>query len=156
MAEAGPHASSTFTGVDDKMSEKIQTAVTGPFTIEQFYKCLQEERLMAAKCEECRSMFIPPRPICTNCLSRKLVWVQLKPRGRLLTYTVIHVAPERFQSMAPYAYGVIELDEGPRLPGIIKGVDLEEIEVGIKLVVDFETELAASWPQWPRYYFRSP
>jgi len=156
LAEAGPHALSTFTGADEKTGEKIQTAITAPFTIEQFYRFIQEKRLMAAKCKECGSTFIPPRPMCTNCLSKKLIWVQLKPRGKLLTYTVIHVAPERFQSMAPYAYGVIELDEGPRLPGIVKGVDLEKIEVGIELVVDFETELAANWPQWPRYYFRPP
>jgi len=138
------------------MDNAASTSIAAPFTIEQFYKYLLEKKIMAAKCKECGSIYIPPRPMCTNCFSKELIWVQLRPKGRLLTYTVIHVAPERFQSMAPYAYGIVELEEGPRLPGIIRGLDPDKIEVGIDLAVDFETDLPASWPRWPRYFFRPP
>ncbi len=136
------------------MAEVTKAPETTAFTIEQFYKFLQERKLMAAKCRNCGSTFVPPRPMCTNCFSRELEWVQLENRGKLLTYTIIHVAPEQFQSMAPYAYGIVELENGLRLPGIIRGIDHEKIKVGIGLEVDFETDASQRWPQWSRYFFK--
>jgi len=138
------------------MAEAIRPPETTAFTIEQFYKFLKERKLMAAKCLKCGSKYVPPRPMCTNCFSKELDWVQLDTRGRLLTYTIIHVAPEQFQSMVPYAYGIVELGDRLRLPGIIRGIDHEKIEVGIGLEVDFETGESQSWPQWPRYFFKPP
>ncbi|MEM2434527.1 MAG: Zn-ribbon domain-containing OB-fold protein [Candidatus Bathyarchaeia archaeon] len=132
------------------MSENI------PFTIEQFYKFVSERKIMGVKCEKCEKIFVPPRPLCPNCLSTNLKWIQLKGRGKLLTYTVIHVAPERFQHLAPYALGIVELEEGVRLPGIIQGVKPEDIKIGMSLEVDFNTDVPSTWPQWPKYFFRPP
>jgi uncharacterized OB-fold protein len=136
------------------MEQKLNNAETPPFTIEQFFKFLKEKKLMAAKCKQCGTMHLPPRPTCTKCYSKELIWTQLETKGRLVTYTVIYIAPEQFQQMAPYAYGIIELENGLRLPGIIKNVELEKLKIGIPLEVDFETEPSPNWPQWPRYYFR--
>ncbi len=127
-----------------------------PFTIEQFFKFLKEKKLMAAKCARCGTLYLPPRPVCSNCYSKELTWTQLKLRGKLATYTVIHMAPEPFQNMAPYAYGIVELENGLRLPGMIRNVEHEKLKVGIELEVDFDTEPSSTWPQWPRYYFRLP
>jgi len=127
-----------------------------PFTIEQFYKFIGERKLMGAKCNKCGKILVPPRPICPECLSDNLSWVQLENRGKLLTYTIIHVAPEKFQSIAPYAFGIIELRDGVRLPGIIQGVKHEDIRVGMELEVDFDANIPSTWPKWPRYFFRPP
>ncbi len=136
------------------MEKADQQANVPPFTIEQFFRFLKEKKLMAAKCSRCGTMYLPPRPLCSNCYSKDLEWVQFKPSGILATFTVIHVAPEPFQSMAPYAYGIIELENGLRLPGIIRNVEREKLKVGTELTVDFDTEPSQTWPQWPRYYFR--
>ena len=94
--------------------------------------------------------------MCVKCLSTDLSWVQLKNRGKLLTYTVIYVAPQQFESIMPYACGIIELEDGPRLPGLIKDTNFEEMKIGTELEVDFETEPIHEWPNWPRYFFRPP
>ena len=125
-----------------------------PFTIEQFYKFLSEKKVAAAQCEECGAKFLPPRPICTKCYSKKLKWIYLKPEGNLVTYTVIYVAPPRFQRLTPYAYGIIELERGLRLPGIIREVNLEDLKVGMKLEIVFEPSPSEKWPMWPTYYFK--
>lgn len=127
-----------------------------PFTIEQFYKFIGERKIMGVKCDKCGKIFVPPRPLCPNCLSTSLRWIQLKGRGKLITYTVIHVAPERFQHLAPYIFGIIELDEGVRLPGIIQGVKPEDVKLDMILEVDFNVDIPSTWPQWPRYFFRPP
>jgi len=137
------------------MTETTRTAETAPFTIEQFYKFIAERRLMAVKCENCGSVFVPPRPMCTNCFSKQLAWTQLDTKGKLVTYTVIYIAPQQFQPLAPYAYGIVELENGLRLPGMIKGIEHKKIEVGIELEVDFDTKISTDWPQWPRYFFKT-
>jgi uncharacterized OB-fold protein len=136
------------------MSENVQATEAKPFTIEQFYNFIKEKKLMAAKCGKCGSMYVPPRPMCANCFSKELSWTELEPKGKLVTYTVIHIAPEQFQAIAPYAYGIIELQKGLCLPGIIRNIEQEKLKVGIELVVDFDTEPSQGWPQWPRYYFK--
>lgn len=139
---------STSTGERKNMAE------TRPFTIESFYQFTAEKKLMAAKCQKCGALLLPPRPMCTECLSTRFKWVELKKRGKLLTYTVIHVPPAQFQSLAPYALGIIELEEGPRLPGVIRGIDPEKIKIGMKLKVDFDATVSSGWPMWSRYFFK--
>jgi len=130
------------------MSENI------PFTVSSFYKFVSEKRLMAAKCNECGTVLLPPKPMCTKCLSTNLKWIELDGAGKLLSYTIIYIAPEQFQSITPYTVGIVELQNGLRLPGMIHGVDPEEIRVGMNLKIDFDTSTSSQWPEWPRYFFR--
>ena len=125
------------------------------FTIEEFYKHILQGRLMGGKCKQCGKVHLPPRPLCDNCFSNQFVWVELPHNGKLLTYTVIHVAPTQFQGMAPYAVGIVELEDGSRIPGMVRGVAPERIKVGMPLTIDFGTCAATqTWPQWSRYFFK--
>ena len=132
-----------------------------PFTISSFYKFVNEKKLMAAECKECRTVLLPPKPMCTKCLSTNLKWIEIKGAGKLLSYTVIHVAPMQFESMAPYTVGIVELKAGLRLPGMIKDetsekISFDRVKVGMTLKIDFETATSTQWPAWPRYFFRPP
>lgn len=126
-----------------------------PFTIEQFYKFMQQKRLMAGKCRKCGKTHLPPRPLCDNCFSKEFDWVEVDRRGTLLTFTVIHIPPTQFQDLAPYAVGIVKLEKDLRIPGIISGLEPEKIRIDMRLIVDFETcNTAHTWPQWPRYCFK--
>jgi len=125
------------------------------FTIEQFYKNIGQKKLTGGKCRKCGKIHVPPRPLCDKCLSTEFEWVELPQTGKLITYTVIHVAPPQFQSMVPYAVGIVQLENGVKLPGMIKDIPLERIRVGMPLKMEFEeTPQTHGWPQWPRYYFK--
>jgi len=125
-----------------------------PFTIESFYKFVGEGKLMAAKCNKCGDVLLPPKPICSKCLTKDLSWVEVKNKGKLLAFTVIHVSPAQFQSMAPYALGIVKLDDGPNLIGMIRGIETNKIKIGMNLTVDFDKNLPCQWPMWPRYFFK--
>ena len=127
---------------------------TPAFTIESFYKNISEGKLVAAKCKKCEMLFLPPKPICSNCISREFAQVSLTGKGQLHTYTTIHIAPVAFQSMAPYTVGVVELEEGLRLPGMIRDVKPETIKVGMNLQIAFDLTPSDAWPHWPRYFFK--
>jgi uncharacterized OB-fold protein len=124
------------------------------FTVSVFYKFIDEKRLMVAKCNKCGNLILPPKPMCTNCLSTNLKWIELDGKGKLLSYTIIYVAPEQFQSMAPYPVGIVEFKKNLRLPGIIRNVTAEELKVGMELKICFEKSIAEQWPNWSRYVFR--
>ncbi len=126
-----------------------------PFTIEQFYKYINQGKLMGGQCEKCGAIHLPPRPLCDKCFSKEFKWTEMPQTGKLLTYSIIHVAPVQFQQMAPYAVGIIQLENGLRIPGMIRGVEHEKIKVGIELTIEFDKSIVQSqWPQWPRYYFK--
>jgi uncharacterized OB-fold protein len=112
---------------------------------------------MAAKCNRCGESMLPPRPFCNKCCSKDLSWVELKGSGKLLAYTVIHVAPKQFETFAPYAVGIVKLEEGPQLLGMIRGVEVDKLKVGMSLALGFEkasNTATTQWPAWPRYYFK--
>jgi len=128
---------------------------TAPFTIEQFYKYLTEGKLMAGKCTRCGKIHLPPRPLCDNCYSQQFEWLEISGQGKLLTYSVIHIAPQQFQALAPYAVGIVELENGLHLPGMIQGATEEQLKIGMELAIDFGTcSTAQPWPKWPRYCFK--
>jgi uncharacterized OB-fold protein len=126
-----------------------------PFTIEQFYQHILQQKLMGAKCKKCGKIHLPPRPLCNDCFSKEFEWVELPHKGKLLTYTVIHIAPPQFQGMTPYAVGIVQLEGGVKIPGMIRGVPSEQLQIGMALTLDFgECAATQTWPQWPRYYFK--
>lgn len=126
-----------------------------PFTIEQFYKYITQRRLMGGKCRKCGKVHLPPRPLCDRCFSNEFEWTQMPKKGRLVAYTVIHMAPPQFQKMLPYTVGIIQLENGLRMPGIIKEATLEQLKVGMEMVINFgKSAVQQQWPQWPRYYFK--
>jgi uncharacterized OB-fold protein len=126
-----------------------------PFTIEQFYKFIAQQKLMAGKCTRCGKIHLPPRPLCDNCFSQEFTWTEVSGKGKLLTYSVIHIAPQQFQALAPYAVGIVQLENGAKIPGMITAVPHDQLRIGMDLTIDFGTcSTAQAWPQWTRYCFK--
>lgn len=132
------------------MSQPIE-----PFTIEQFYKFLQHGKLMAGICGKCKKIHLPPRPFCDNCGSNQFSWLNISGIGKLVTYTIINVAPQQFQSMTPYAVGIVELAGKLKIPGMIQDIAQEQLKIGMNLLLDFGScNQPPQWPSWQRYCFK--
>jgi uncharacterized OB-fold protein len=51
--------------------------------------------------------------------------------------------------------GIVQLENGMKIPGMIRDVSLEQVKVGMDLAMNFGTcDAAQPWPQWPRYCFK--
>jgi uncharacterized OB-fold protein len=88
-------------------------------------------------------------------LGKDFKWVQVSGKGKLLTYTVIHVAPQQFQAIMPYAVGIVQLENGLKIPGMIQGLMQEQLKISMELTLDFgKCSTAQTWPQWTRYCFK--
>lgn len=93
----------------------------------------QRYRLEGTACDDCGTIQFPPRPLCPNCRSRTLSPHPLNGRGQLISYTVLYQAPAGFEAQIPYAVGIVELGEGPRLTAMLTDVDLDALQIGMSL-----------------------
>ncbi|MFO7732749.1 MAG: Zn-ribbon domain-containing OB-fold protein [Candidatus Aminicenantes bacterium] len=97
----------------------------------------QRYRLEAAKCAECGFVCFPPRLVCPECGARGFGPHKLAEAGKVLTYTVIRVAPQPFCDQSPYAVGIAELDDGVRLTAQIVDCDPAALKVGMRVRIEF-------------------
>lgn len=97
----------------------------------------QRYRLEANKCETCDTIFFPPRIICPQCKTRELVPTKLADKGKVLSYTIIRVPPHQFADQAPYAVGIVELDDGVKLTAQIVDCDFEDLKIGQRVRIEF-------------------
>ena len=97
----------------------------------------QRYRLEAGKCKKCGTICFPPRLICPECNLREFEAIRLAEKGKIVTYTVIRVPPQQFTDQAPYAVGIVELDDGVKLTGQIVDCDFDDLKIGLRLKIEF-------------------
>ena len=68
----------------------------------------QTYRLEAARCKKCGKVFFPPRLVCSE-----------------------------FSGEAPFAVGIVQIDDGARLTTQIADVPFEEIKIGMPVKLEF-------------------
>ncbi len=97
----------------------------------------QRYRLEAGKCKECGNISFPPRLVCPKCKSKNFETVQLSREGKILTFTIIRVGPDKFSKETPYVVAIIELNDGVRLTAQITDCDVNKVEIGSKVKLVF-------------------
>lgn len=97
-------------------------------------------RLLGSRCRACGEHFFPRRHVCARCLAEGCEDVLLGPRGRLWTWTYVHVPLFAKKDARVDAYGVgqVDLPEGPRVQAILLGGP-EDFRIGIDMELDLET-----------------
>jgi uncharacterized OB-fold protein len=97
----------------------------------------QRYRFEAEKCRACGAVAFPPRPICPACGGRQFDPVRLAESGKLLTYTIIRVAPAGFEDQSPFALGIAELEDGVKLTAQVVDCDFAALKVGLRVRLEF-------------------
>jgi len=54
-----------------------------------FSKGLKEGKLLGALCKECKSIYIPPRIYCEECMNEIIEFPEVKKTGRIITFTEV-------------------------------------------------------------------
>lgn len=115
------------------------------FTAVAFQAHLNDQKLMASRCQVCGSLHLPPRALCPDCYGGAVQWEKVGKKGRLLALTVVHIAPTAMIEAGygrdnPYCTGIVQLDDGPAISAQIVGVDParpETIRVGMPVRLAF-------------------
>jgi uncharacterized OB-fold protein len=94
-------------------------------------------RLEAARCRGCGKVIFPARRICPGCRGKELEKTMLSWKGRVVTSTVVQVAPTEFQMEAPYAVALVETPEGARLMAQVVDCDPSVVQPGMEVSLVF-------------------
>ena len=74
--------------------------------------------------------------VCTG--KRNLQWKPTSGKGELYSFTITHVPTPGFEARAPYVIGMIELDEGVRIIANLVNIEIEDVEIGMRMKVAWE------------------
>ena len=128
-----------------------------PFTLPGFFDALAEGRLVAARCTECDTHMLPPRPACYECGSRAVTLSEQPRTGEVVSYTSVNRPPSAFEDLAPITVAVVELDSSARLTGRV-AASLEDVAIGDRVELrvrdpgtvgidpDFDLSYEEEWP----------
>ena len=89
-------------------------------------------RLVGLRCCDCRRVHFPVAEFCSNCRGEHFEPAPLGERGRLYSYSEIHVAPRQFE--VPYIVGYVDFPADVRVFGQIDG-RLEDLSPGMEMTV---------------------
>ena len=100
----------------------------------------QRYNLLGNKCESCKKVYFPPRESCPECRRKsygKMKDLKLSGKGKIITYSIIHVGPEAFNEQVPYPIAIVKLDEGPMVTAQIVDCDNKDVKIGMKVESTF-------------------
>ncbi len=94
-------------------------------------------RLEAARCRKCSKVTFPARRVCPACRGTEWEKTFLSWKGKVVTSTVVQVAPTEFQMEAPYAVAVVETPEGVRLMTQVVDCEPASVQPGMEVSLVF-------------------
>jgi uncharacterized OB-fold protein len=103
-----------------------------------YWEAAREGYLALPYCQSCNQYFFYPRAICPNCQSDQVEMKRASGKGTIYSYTVVRRHPNpAFNARVPYAVGLIDLAEGPRMLSAIRA-EVSEVKIGAAVEVVFE------------------
>ena len=133
----------TAAKADDKDSapavHKIKRPKPGMSDDTRFYwEGANAGKLMIQRCTCCSTLRHPPAPVCIKCHSFDWDTVQASGKGSVYSFVVMHY-PEVPPFDYPNPVGLIELDEGVRIIAGLVGVKRDQIKIGQRVQVEFQS-----------------
>jgi uncharacterized OB-fold protein len=106
---------------------------------EPFWSATKQRKLVVQRCDACQALRFPPELGCYRCGSLQSTWMPMSGRATLWSWTVGHppLLPY-FAERAPWPVAVVQLKEGPRMVTTLVDVPIEQYEVGLALIADYE------------------
>ena len=104
-----------------------------------WWEALARHELYVQQCGACGVRRLPPRALCSACLSSAIEWVRCSGRATVYSYTVTHQnqAPG-FREEVPYVLAIVQLAEGPRLMTNLVETAPDAVRIGMTVEVVFD------------------
>jgi uncharacterized OB-fold protein len=104
-----------------------------------YWDALKRGALAVQRCQGCGALRHYPRLVCDRCYSLESEWVDVSGRGKVHSWTITHHAfHPAFKDELPYVLVIVDLDEGVRAMGRLRGDPAAKIGIGmpVRFAVD--------------------
>jgi uncharacterized protein len=107
-----------------------------------FWDGLAEHKFLLFRCKTCGAWYWP-KAYCRNHENEpfmgNLEWTEASGRGKVFSFNIHHWAfHPGFKDDVPYAYALIETDEGPLISTMITGIPADQVKVGMPVEIVYE------------------
>ena len=92
-----------------------------------------EAKLAGIKCNDCGRVIFTSANSCPNCSGGNIEERLLSTRGKVWTYTIVHVSYGSIVLQPPYAGAFVELEDGSFVHTPIVGCALDDVEIGMEV-----------------------
>jgi uncharacterized OB-fold protein len=117
-------------------------------TVSYFLTQLRDNaKIMATKCPKCGQVLLPPRSFCAQCfVSLKGQWVELKPEGEIVTFSIATADVPGVPRKPPYIVAFVTLGgSSTTMCQYLEGLDLsdpdkaaQQLKAGMKVKAVFK------------------
>ncbi len=101
-----------------------------------FFEGTSAGELRIQRCNACGALRHPPGPVCPECHAMDRGYVLAAGTGRIYSF-IEHHAPQVPGKKLPLMLAVVELDEGVRMIGELRGTTIDEVAIGQRVRVGF-------------------
>jgi uncharacterized OB-fold protein len=108
---------------------------------EFFWEGLRQGKLVMPHCTSCDRHFFPPMPGCPYCGAdaEKVERVEASGEGTVYSWIVAyHAFDPAFAGEVPYTILTVDLAEGARIIGRLKGTRHDAVQAGMRVRAQFE------------------
>ena len=104
-----------------------------------FWDAAREHRLLLQRSQKTGALVYYPRGLSPFGADDSLDWVEASGRGTVYAFTIARrpTAPQ-WSADCPYVIAIVQLEEGPRLTANILGCAVDDVRIGMPVVVRFE------------------
>jgi uncharacterized OB-fold protein len=92
-----------------------------------------DEMIDGKKCTECGYVYFCEADICSRCGNKELVPVKFSGKGIIYSFTINYVPTLHLKDKAPYAVGIVDLEQGPRIT-VRLNLPGSELKIGKEVV----------------------
>lgn len=94
-----------------------------------FLDGIDNKILYGSKCQACGDVQVPAKVLCTSCQSLDLKLIEVKPEGKIASFTCIGIGTSHFVNKGysmkkPYCVVIVELENGAMISGQLMGGDI--------------------------------
>ncbi len=109
---------------------------------ERFFTELKDhKRIMGARCRSCGRVMIPPRIFCEECFVDTIDWVEVEPKGTLVTFGDCYFSTDGKRLDEPWILGIVRLNGSDGgLIHFIREARAEELKIGMPMEIVFNDD----------------
>lgn len=109
---------------------------------ERFFTELKSnKRIMGTKCRKCGRVLVPPRIFCEECFVEDTEWVEVEPKGVLMTFGGSYFSTDGKKLKDPWMLGIVRLDGSDGgLVHFIGESRPEDLKIGMPMEIVFKEE----------------
>ena len=109
---------------------------------ERFFTELKDsKRIMGARCRKCSRVLVPPRIFCEECFVDDMEWVEVEPRGTLVTFGDSYFSTDGKRLKEPWILGIVKLNGSDGgLIHFIGEAKAEDLKIGMPMEAIFKEE----------------